>query len=139
MPSSEQASSPKSSSFNSRLAKAETVLLLALLSEALLNPWLFSQTQIPCWARTLIKMALVVGCFGPVFKLVTYVIDNGLSATRTVTTSVFSLPRTLAHLLVLALLFTGFHWQLHREPPWREFMKGKKSEFRNPNSVAEGR
>ena len=131
MPSAEQAS-PSKSSFNSRLAKAETVLVLALLSEALLNPWLFSQTQIPCWARTLIKMALVVGCFGPVFKLVTYIIDNGLSATRTVTTSVFSLPRALAHLLVLALLFTGFHWQLHREPPWKEFMPRK-------NSVAEGR
>ena len=72
--------SERKSSWNNRLAKAETVLVLALITEMLLNPWLFSQTQIPHAGQTLLKMLIVVGCFGPVFSVVSRMIDGSLSA-----------------------------------------------------------
>ncbi len=109
----------RGTSLNNRLAKAETVLLLALITEMLLNPWLFRQTQLAPWHQTLIKMAIVVGCFGPVFNFVTYLIDGSLTATRTVTTSILSLPRCIAHALLLGALFLGFYWFMHHSLPWR--------------------
>src|SRR5882762_2099927 len=63
-------------SWNTRLTKAELVLGLALFSEVLLNPWLYSRPELAPPVKVLIKMAIVAGCFGPLFKLVEWGIDH---------------------------------------------------------------
>jgi hypothetical protein len=105
------------SSYNSKLAKAETLLALALLTDLLINRC-FAESSISPTGRTLVKMALVVGLFGPVQSLVSRVIDRSLKATRTVTTSVLSLPRIGAHVCILSTLFVCFYWSMHHEMPW---------------------
>jgi len=106
------------SSFNTKLAKAETLLALALLTELAIYPWLFSQTAIPAAAKTLIKMALVVGLFGPLQNLLSRAIDGTLKATRTVTSSFLSLPRIGIHTFILSALFVCFYWSMHHNLPW---------------------
>jgi len=127
--------SERKSSWNNRLAKAETVLVLALITEMLLNPWLFSQTQIPHAGQTLLKMLIVVGCFGPVFSVVSRMIDGSLSATRSVTVSVLSLPKLAAHVVILTTLFLTFYWAMHHTLPWRDL---KWPDSRGQGSVARG-
>jgi hypothetical protein len=106
------------SSYNSKFAKAETLLALALLTDLLINPWLFSQPAITPAGKTLIKMALVIGLFGPVQSLVSRAIEGSLRATRTVTTSVLSLPRIGVHACILSVLFVCFYWSMHHDLPW---------------------
>ena len=110
-------------SYNSKLAKAETLLALALLTDLLINPWLFSQPAIGPAGRTLIKMALVVGLFGPVQSLITRAIGGSLKATRTVTTSFLSLPRIGVHACILSGLFVCFYWSMHHEMPWADALR----------------
>jgi hypothetical protein len=105
-------------SWNSRLAKAETVLVLALCTETLLNPWLASLISVPPVVKTIMKMLLIVGSFGPLFSLISYMIDNGLSVTRNVTTSMFSLPKLGTHVAIIATLFIAFYWSMHHTMPW---------------------
>lgn len=119
---------PRLSSYNSKLAKAETLLALALLTDLLINPWLFSQTAIPPAGKTLIKMALVIGLFGPVQSLISKAVDGSLKATRTVTTSVFSLPRACAHAGVLSMLFVCFYWSMHHNLPWSAWLQRNTSQ-----------
>ena len=103
---------------DSKLAKAETLLALALLTELAINPWLFSQTAIPAAGKTLIKMALVVGLFGPVQNLILKAVDGTLKATRTVTSSMFAAPRLGIHACILAGLFICFYWSMNHSYPW---------------------
>src|SRR5689334_11118585 len=98
---------PTWSTLNRKFAKAETVLVLALATDALLNPWLFEQTQIPSWGKTALKMLIIVGCFGPVFKIVSSVIDESLDATRNVTNNWFSFPKVATHVAMMGALFLG--------------------------------
>jgi hypothetical protein len=110
----------RSTSLHSKLAKAETLLILALLTDLVIYPWLFAKSTIPPAARTVIKMALVVGLFGPLQNFISRGIDRTLKATRTVTESMFSLPRIAIHSCILGLLFVTFYWSMHHEPPWTE-------------------
>ena len=105
------------SAHNSRLAKAETLLALALLTDVLVS-LLFSHTAITPAGKTLIKMALVIGLLGPVQSLISRVIDRSLKATRGVSGSVLSLPRVAVHACVLGGLFVCFYWSMHHELPW---------------------
>ncbi|HYF50663.1 MAG TPA: hypothetical protein VEJ63_14720 [Planctomycetota bacterium] len=114
--------------FNRRLAKAETVLILALLSEALLNPWLYSLPQIPGWGKTLIKMLVVVGCFGPVFKFISGMIDHTVDSTHMVGKRWFSMPRVATHLALILGLFVGFYWTMHHTTPWQDFAAYRKQQ-----------
>jgi hypothetical protein len=119
MPNSEK--KPSWSSLNRKMAKAETVLVLALATDALLNPWLFAQPQIPSWGKTALKMLIIVGSFGPVFKIISSVIDESLDATRNVTSNWFSFPKVATHLGIMAMLFLGFYWTMHHSTPWQDF------------------
>ena len=111
---------PSGPTLNTRLAKAESLLLLALVMDTLVTPWLFAQVQIqPVW-KTLLKMLLVVGCFGPLFKLFSALIDGSLAKTRTITSGAFSLPKMASHALILALLFVGFYWATNHTLPWND-------------------
>ena len=112
-------SEKRATSWNSRLAKAETLLVLALVSETVIHPWLFARPELPLWAKTVIKMALIVGLFGPVRIYLHRAIDQSMATTRSVTESVFLLPRVAVHLLTLALLFVLFHRHMHGELPWQ--------------------
>ena len=113
----EQKSGP---SLNTRLAKAESLLLLALLIDAIISPWILGQIQLqPAW-KTLAKMAIIVGCFGPIFRFFGELIDTGLSTTRKITVSKLSMPRMLAHGMIFAALFLGFYWSMHHTLPWNE-------------------
>ena len=103
---------------DSKLAKAETLLALALLTDLAINPWLFSQPAIPPAGKTLIKMALVIGLFGPVQNLILKAIDGTLKATRTVTSSMFSAPRMAIHACIFASLFVCFYWTMNHAYPW---------------------
>jgi hypothetical protein len=114
---------PTWSSLNRKMAKAETVLVLALASDALLNPWLFAQPQIPGWGKTALKMLIIVGCFGPVFKIISSVIDESLDATRNVTANWFSFPKVATHVGIMAALFLGFYWNMHHSTPWQDFSR----------------
>ena len=71
-------------SYHSKFAKAETLLVLALISDLVINPWLYSHPSLPARGKTLIKMGFIVGLFGPVQSLITQAIDGTLKATRTV-------------------------------------------------------
>jgi len=122
--------------FNRRLAKAETVLLLALLSDALLNPWLFSLPQVPGWGKTLLKMLIIVGCFGPVFKIISGMIDHSLDATHNVSKKWFSLPRLGTHLALIATLFVGFYWTMHASTPWRDFAQHRSRQQQSQHKIA---
>jgi len=106
------------SSYYNRLAKAETLLVLAWMMDALVTPWLFSQPLAPVW-QTALKMALVVGLFGPLFKLVSYVIDRSLSVTRKVADSHLSAGKLGAHVIILTAIFMAFFWTMHHRLPWR--------------------
>ncbi len=114
-------SPPRTSSYHSKLAKAETVLVLALITDLLINPWLYSQPSIPLAGRTLIKMAFIVGLFGPVQGLITRVVDGTLKATRAVTTNMFSLPKMGLHLLIFSTLFVSFYWSMYHRMPWADY------------------
>lgn len=117
---------------NTRLAKAESLLLLALVMDTFVSPWLFSQVQIqPVW-KTLLKMLLVVGCFGPLFKLFSALIDGSLAKTRTITTSAFSLPKMASHVMILSVLFVGFYWSMNKSLPWNDihFPSERRAEVR---------
>lgn len=114
-------STSRSAPYHSKLAKAETVLVLALITELLINPWLYAQPAIPLAARTLIKMAFIVGLFGPVQGLITRAIDSMLKATRAVTTTVFSLPKLGIHALILGALFVSFYWSMYHRTPWAQW------------------
>ena len=116
---------PSISQVNNRLAKAETVLLLALILEGLINPWLYTQPQLPYWARAAIKMCIVVGSFGPIFEGIKYLIDRGLGATRTVTSGVLSLPKIMFHLLVMSVLFVAFYWHINKMLPWSHLLPAR--------------
>jgi len=109
---------PRSPSWNSKLAKAETLLALALLTDLVIYPWLFSQSTLPAAAKTVIKMALVVGMFGPLQGLLSRAIDGTLKATRNATSSFFSLPRAGIHAVILSALFVSFYWSMHHNLPW---------------------
>jgi hypothetical protein len=111
---------PRSTAYHSKLAKAETLLVLALLTDLVINPWLFSQPSIPLAAKTLIKMGFIVGMFGPVQSLLTRGIERLLKATRTVKESVFSLPRMLIHTCILGVLFMSFFWSMYHRMPWAD-------------------
>jgi hypothetical protein len=121
---------------NTKLAKAETLLLLALLMEGFVGPWIYAQTQIPPFAKTLIKMLLVVGCFGPVFKIFSRAIDHTLLSARSVTTSKFPLPRIAFHLFVMSAIFLAFYWNMHRSTPWTNFRPAadQRAEVRKRNT-----
>ena len=67
-------------SLHTKLAKAETLLLLALVSDWLVQRLVLNQPELSPTARTLIKMALIVGLFGPLFQFLNYLIDAGLGA-----------------------------------------------------------
>ncbi len=108
---------PSGPSWHKRLAKAETVLALAILSELLLNPWLFSLSFLTPGMKTLLKMALVVGLFGTLFKHVEKVIDGGLNVTRNATEWV-SLPRVVGHTALLLVMFLAFYWIVNQSMPW---------------------
>jgi len=103
--------------WNNRLAKAETLLLLALFSETVIHPWLYSQ-PIPDFAKTAIKMALIIGLFGPVNAFFSRLIDASLKATHDMTTQKFSMPRVGYHVAVFATLFLAFYWSMHHAMPW---------------------
>jgi hypothetical protein len=108
----------RTTSFNTKLAKAETLLALALLTDLVIYPWLFSQTTIPPAGKTIIKMALVVGMFGPLQNLLSGGIDRTLKATRNVTSSFLSLPRMGIHVAIMSVLFVSFYWSMHHSLPW---------------------
>lgn len=112
--------------FRRKLAKAETVLVLALLCDALLGPWLYSLPGIPAWGKTLIKMLVLIGCFGPIFKISADLIDRSLNATHTVTVKWFSLPRAMTHCGIFVLLFLGFYWNMHHSTPWSDFAQHRR-------------
>ena len=77
---------PKRSTINNQLAKAETLLVLGLFSESLMGPWLAAQPW-PRWVKILLKMAIIIGCFGPVLQLLERVIDGSLATTRAAATA----------------------------------------------------
>jgi hypothetical protein len=104
--------------FDKRLARAETLLVLALLIDTVLNPWMFAYPGLsPAW-KTIIKMAVVVGCFGPLMSVTGHLIDNGLAATRSATASAFSTPRIAVHIVILSALFLAFFWTTFHRFPW---------------------
>ena len=105
------------SAWHGRLAKAETLLALALAIELAVMPSFHSWARLPPWGETLVKMGLIVGLFGPIFSLATRVIDGGLTATRKVGQEVLLMPRILIHIAILASLFTGFYWMMHKTWP----------------------
>ena len=107
-------------SWNTRLTKAEVVLGLALFSEAILNPWLYSRPELAPPVKVLIKMAMVAGCFGPVFKLVEWAIDHSVQATHQ-TVKYISAPRMAIHTLIMAGLFLGFYWSLNKSTIWKDY------------------
>ncbi|HYG74297.1 MAG TPA: hypothetical protein VEK08_04755 [Planctomycetota bacterium] len=106
---------------NTRLAKAESLLLLALLMESVITPWILSQVHLqPIW-KTLLKMLIVVGIFGPLFKQLATLIDSSLTVTRKLTTNTFSMPKMFTHAMIIAILFIGFYWSMHNSTPWRDY------------------
>lgn len=120
-------SAPRTTAYHSKLAKAETLLVLALLTDLVINPWLYSQPSIPLVGKTLIKMAFIVGLFGPVQNLLTRGVERLLKTTRAVTESVFSLPRMLIHTCILAALFMSFYYSMYHRMPWADlsFAQGR--------------
>ncbi|MCX7805069.1 MAG: hypothetical protein N3A38_07750 [Planctomycetota bacterium] len=101
-----------------RLAKAETLLALALLIEWVIMPWIKTLWRFPPWLTTLTKMALVVGLFGPAFAIARKIIDAWLDATRRVSREYLFVPRALFHAAVFAFLFLGFYRSMHGVWPW---------------------
>jgi len=108
----------KTADGNKRFAQAEALLVLALLGDSVVQPWLFARPELPVWGKTLVKMALIVGLFGPVNRFLNHVIDRSLSTTRNLTENVLWLPRLVFHVLALALLFVLFHTTMHGALPW---------------------
>jgi hypothetical protein len=117
----------KGPTLNTRLAKAETLLLMALVVDCLINPWLYDQPQIPPIGKTLIKMLLIVGCFGALFEIISRAIDGTLNATRNVTTSTFSMPKMGTHVLLMCGIFLAFYWSMHHSTPWRDIQFRERS------------
>lgn len=118
--------------WNTRLAKAESLLLLALLMDAVVTPWILSLVHLqPIW-KTAIKMLIVIGLFGPMFKILAGVIDSSLLATRKLTTTALSMPKMFTHGGIVALLFLGFYWNMHRSTPWQDirFDRNARAEMR---------
>lgn len=113
----------KRTSWNTRLAKAETLLVLALVSETVIHPWIFSRPDLPLWAKTILKMGLIVGLFGPVRIYLHRFIDHSMATTRSLTENVLLLPRMGVHLLTLSLLFVLFHRHMHGELPWQRLTR----------------
>ena len=107
-------------SWNTRLTKAELVLALALFSEVLLNPWLYSRPELAPPVKVLIKMAILAGCFGPLFKLVEWGIDHSIHATHQ-TVKFVSAPRVAVHVLILLGLFMGFYWSINKSTLWHDY------------------
>ncbi len=105
-------------SINSRLAKAETLLAIALITELVLETWVYPRVEIPRAGKTLIKMTIIVGLYGPVMAILGRMIDSGLDVTRKAAANSFSVPLLGFHLVVLALLFTVFHYTMYKEMPW---------------------
>jgi len=112
--------SSKTADWNKRFAQAEALLVLALLSETIIHPWLFARPELPVCGKTLVKMALIVGLFGPVNRFLNHLIDRSLSTTRNLTENVLWLPRLGFHALALALIFVIFHTAMHGAPPWTQ-------------------
>jgi hypothetical protein len=112
----------KGPTWNTRLAKAETLLVLALVSETMIHPWLFARPELPLWAKTVIKMALIVGLFGPVRIYLHRFIDRSMETTRSVTVKVLLLPRVGVHVATLFLLFVLFYLHMHGEMPWQKML-----------------
>jgi len=107
-------------SWNTRLTKAELVLALALFSEALLNPWLYSRPELSPPVKTLIKMAIIAGCLGPIFNLVEWLIDHSINATHQ-TVKFVSAPRVAVHVILLTGIFVGFYWSVNKSTPWQDY------------------
>lgn len=105
-------------SFHSKLAKAETLLILALISDALVTQWLFGQPGLTPAMKTAIKMCLVVGMFGPLFNSLSYLIDSGLDATR-VTGSKLFVGRMGVHALLMSGIFLAYYYNMHHAMPWK--------------------
>lgn len=101
-----------------RIAKAETVLALALLIEWVIMPWIKATWQFPPWLTTLTKMSLIVGLFGPIFSVARDIIDAWLDATRKVSRKYLFIPQVLFHAGVFVLLFIGFYRSMHGLWPW---------------------
>jgi hypothetical protein len=108
---------PKRSTINNQLAKAETLLVLGLFSESLMGPWLAAQPW-PRWVKILLKMAIIIGCFGPVLQLLERVIDGSLATTRAAATAAFSGPKFGTHALILAVLYLIFYWTTYKSLPF---------------------
>lgn len=104
--------------WNARLAKVETLLVLGLLIDGLILPWVSGLRQIPAWGLTLLKMALVAGLFGPVFAHASRFIDRKLGETRRTTGQLFLMPRLVFHLTMLCGLFILYYHLMHRCWPW---------------------
>src|SRR5687767_13490941 len=86
--------------FNTRLAKAETLLCVALLTDLILETWVYPRVEIPAPAKTLIKMTIIVGLYGPVLEMLSQMIDSGLNLARKTAVKTFSVPRMGFHLVI---------------------------------------
>jgi hypothetical protein len=107
------------STISTKLAKAETLLILALMTDALVTQWLFTHTKLTPAMKTGIKMLIVVGVFGPLFDMLSKFIDSGLGATREVTGRTFFLGRLGAHALLIGGIFIAFYYNMHQTYPWK--------------------
>ena len=112
--------------FNTRLAKAESILLVALVMDAVVSPWILSHLHLQPAVKTLCKMLIVIGVFGPMFKVISELIDSSLTTTRKLTTSTFSMPKMATHTAILLLLFLGFYWHMHQSTPWHDMLANRR-------------
>lgn len=108
------------STISSKLAKAETLLILALITDAIVTQWLFNQPTLTPAMKTAIKMCVVVGAFGPLFDMLSKFIDSGLDATRDVTGRTLFLGRLGAHALLIGGIFIAFYYNMHQTYPWKQ-------------------
>lgn len=109
----------RSINYHSKFAKAETLLILALISDALVTQWLFGHPQLTPAVKTLIKMCLVVGMLGPVFNSLSYLIDTGLDATRSTGSKLF-FGRMGIHLVLMGGIFLAYYYNMHHARPWKK-------------------
>jgi hypothetical protein len=102
-----------------KLAMAETVLILALVADTLVNQWLFSRPEMTPVLMTLVRMGFIVGLFGPVFEFLSKAIDHALDATRSVTDVAPVLGRAGAHVMLMGGIFIAYYYSMHHTLPWK--------------------
>lgn len=107
------------STISSKLAKAETLLILALITDAIVTQWLFNHPKLTPAMKTGIKMFIIIGVFGPLFDMLSKLIDSGLGATRDLTGKPFFIGRLGAHALLVGGIFIAFYYNMHQTYPWK--------------------